>query len=144
VLALQRVRMFSELDPEDLERVAAATREIRYEPGEVVFAEGQTGDEMLLIVGGEVEVTTSSAGARRHIETYGPGEPVGELALLTGGPRSADVHAGEEGAHGLLLTGSDLSSVLAERPEVALRMLGTLAERLARQTPAPRSGSLPQ
>jgi hypothetical protein len=134
VLALQRVRMFSELDPEDLERMGAATREVRYEPGEPIFVEGNAGDEMILIIAGDVEVSTVRESVRRHIAAYGPGEPVGELALLSGRARSADVHAGETGAHCLILSGSDLVSVLEERPEVALRMLATLAERLARQT----------
>jgi CRP-like cAMP-binding protein len=65
---------------------------------------------------------------------------VGELALLTGEPRSADVHAGEEGLRGLALSMTDLMSVLEERPTVAIGMLGTLASRLIEQTQASEAG----
>jgi CRP-like cAMP-binding protein len=54
--------------------------------------------------------------------------------LLTGRSRSADVHAGEDGARGLALSASDLMTVLEERPTVAMGMLGTLASRLIEQT----------
>ena len=134
VLALQRVHMFSELDPEDLDLIARATTESSYEPAAPVYLRGEPGEELLLIVEGSAVVTTGEGSERRLIETYGPGEQVGELALLTGGARSADVHAGEEGLRGLALSNSDLMSVLEERPAVSLGMLGTLAKRLIEQT----------
>jgi hypothetical protein len=56
------------------------------------------------------------------------------LAVLVGGRRVADVDAGETGLHGLALTGSDLLSILEERPTVGMGMIGTLATRLAEQT----------
>jgi len=140
VLVLQRVHMFSELDPEDLALIAATTAEVVYEPTEPVYVVGDAGSEMLVIVDGSAVVTMGSGRDQHVIHTYGPGEHVGELALLTGEPRSADVHAGEEGLRGLALSMTDLMSVLEERPTVAIGMLGTLASRLIEQTQASEAG----
>jgi HEAT repeat protein len=128
VVALQQVPMFAEIDAEDLERVALVTTERRYGPDEPVFAYGTVGDEMLVIIAGQVEVRRPG-GAR--IRSYGPGQHVGELALLSGRPRAADVIAGPDGVHGLVLGEGELRAILEERPEVAMAMLATLAERLA-------------
>jgi len=134
IMMLQRTRMFSELDPEDLDLVARASTIRIFDPGETIFTAGDEGDGMLLIVRGEAVVTVGSESKRRVVQTYGAGEPVGELALLLGQPRSANVHAGSRGVMGLVLSSADLLSVLEERPVVALGMLRTLARRLIDQT----------
>jgi CRP/FNR family cyclic AMP-dependent transcriptional regulator len=134
VLVLQRVPMFSELDPEDLESIARVATEVRFLPREPIYREGERGDELLVIVNGEVVVSKMEGSGPKPIAGYGPGEHVGELALLGGGVRSADVDAGERVVHGLVLDKTHLMSVLEERPEVAMGMLATLARRLVEQT----------
>lgn len=134
VLALQRVPMFSDLDPEDLEILARSTEEIAYEPGERIFSQGVRGTEALMIVDGSAIVSVTRDGQTRVVNQYGPGDSVGELALLGSGERSADVDAGEDGLHGILITKNDFISILEERPSVALGMLSTLAERIAEET----------
>ena len=134
VLALHAVSMFADLDPEDLELIASATTEVRFEPGEHIYRDGDPGSEMLVIVGGSAVVSKSKDGVSHVISNYGPGQIAGELALLVGGRRVANVDAGEDGLHGLVLTGADMLSILEERPTVGMGMLGTLATRLAEQT----------
>lgn len=134
VLVLQGVRMFSELDPEDLNLIARATQEEIYEPEAPIFVQGEIGDEMLVIVEGSAIVTVTHGSETRLVQTFGPGDHVGELSLLAGGPRSAHVHAGDQGVRALALSASDLLTVLEERPGVAMGMLGTLARRLIDQT----------
>lgn len=134
VLVLQRVPMFSDLDPEDLLLIAGASRESRFDAGELIYREGDPGTELLVIVDGMAVVSRLRHEQRRVIESYGEGDHVGELSLLYGGPRSADVHAGDDGLRGLLFTKADLLSILEERPSVALGMLSTLAARLVEQT----------
>lgn len=131
VLAIQRVPMFSQVDPEDLERIASVTTERHYEADEVVFSEGEEGEEMLLIIRGEVIISRERQGEIEFIRSYGPGNHVGELALLRRQPRAADVTAGSEGVHALVLRNPELHAILDERPGVAMSMLGTLAERIA-------------
>lgn len=134
VLALQGVAMFSDLDPEDLELLAGSATETLFEPREPIYREGVEGDEALVIVDGSAHVTVERDGQVIDINTYGAGDTVGELALLRAGVRSADVTAGDEGVHGLVITKEDLLSFLEERPSVAIGMLTTLAERLVEET----------
>ncbi len=134
VLALQRVHMFSELDPEDLEVLARSTSEVVYEPHELIYQEGTAGTEALMIVDGTAIVTVERDGETKSLAEYGPGDSVGELALLGSGMRSADVTAGKNGLHGVVITDSDFVSILEERPSVALGMLSTLAERIVDET----------
>lgn len=134
VIVLQQVPMFSELDPEDLDLVAGAMTEIQFEPRERIYSDGEPGEEMLVIVEGEAVVSKARDGSPQIIETYGAGDHVGELSLLRGGHRIADVDAGDSGLHGLVLSKADLLSILDERPAVAMGMLSTLATRLAEQT----------
>ncbi len=134
VLVLQRVDMFADLDPEDLALVAHSVRETHFDPGEVIYRQGEEGEELMVIVDGEAVVSTVADGERRLVSSYGPGEPIGELALLTNRGRSADVHAGANGLDALVMRKGDLIRVLEERPTVAMGMLGTLATRLFDQT----------
>ena len=131
VVAFQRVPMFGGIDPEDLERIATLFTERRYDSGELIFAWGAEGDEMLIIVEGEVTVSRPQEGSGGHIRTVRSGDYVGELSLLRGQPRAANVTAGPEGVRGLILRGAELHAILEERPEAAMAMLAALAERLA-------------
>lgn len=134
VLVLQRVPMFSELDPEDLLLIARSTEEAHFDEDEMIFREGEPGTDLLVVVSGTVVVSRLRDDERTMIQTYSEGEHVGELSLLYGGDRSADVQAGPGGVHGLVLSKTDLMSILEERSSVGLGMLGTLARRLVDQT----------
>ena len=127
VMALQGVPIFSDIDPEDLERIAEYASERHYQPEEAIYRYGAEGDEILVIISGEVEIRRPNG---EVIRTYGAGEPVGELAFLRRRPRAADVVAGSSEVHALALGAAELEEILEERPAVALAMLATLAERL--------------
>ncbi len=131
ILCLQQVAMFSELQPEDLRRVAENVEERRYARDEVIYRFGDPGDEMLVIASGRVRISKEVDGEVRLLRTYGEGEHVGELGLLRGAPRVGDVICDGEEVVGLALSSENLRSILMERPEAAI-MLGTLADRLGR------------
>jgi len=131
VIALSRVPLFSDLDPEDMERLAEVTSQRRYGADEMIYREGARGEEMLIILQGEAVASRSRDDEAKVIRTFGPGDHVGELALLRGQPRVSDVVAGPEGAQALALGKAEFQAILEERPEVALIMLGTLADRIA-------------
>ncbi|HEX2028802.1 MAG TPA: HEAT repeat domain-containing protein [Nitriliruptorales bacterium] len=134
ILVLQEVPMFSDLDPEDLERIAHISQERVYTPDEVVYREGEPGDEMLVIARGRVCIRKVVDGEPRLLRTFGPGEHVGELALLRGRPRASDVVAHEVEVRALAIRAPEFESILNERPGVAMAMLATLAERLGTST----------
>lgn len=81
-----------------------------YEPGEVVFEEGDVGDSLFMILSGEVAVSKRVGGEPRHIGTLGPGEYFGEMALLGSRPRSAGTRAATP-LDLLVLPGSDFSAL---------------------------------
>ena len=129
MLALRRVPLFAELAPEDLQRIAGSAVEHLYPAGEALVREGEPGDELVVIVEGTVSVLRADG---QLIRTYGPGDHIGELAVLRERPRAATVVADEGGVRGLMISGIGLKAVLRERPEAAMSMLATLAERLSR------------
>jgi HEAT repeat protein/ATP/ADP translocase len=133
MLFLRRVPLFSRLAPEDLQRIAATATERLYEPHEPLVEEGDLGDELVVIVEGDVMVVQTDGRDARLIRAYTVGDHVGELAILRAQPRVASVIACDEGVRGLVIGGDGLRAILEERPEAALAMLATLADRISTQ-----------
>ncbi len=133
MLFLRRVPLFGQLGPEDLQRLASTALERLYPAGEVVVREGDPGDELIVIVEGRVRVVHGEGANETFIRTYATGDHIGELAVLTDRPRAATVIADNLDVRGLVIDGMALRSILQERPEAAMAMLATLAERISRQ-----------
>jgi NADH dehydrogenase len=81
-----------------------------YEPGEVVFDEGDSGDSLYMILSGQVEVLKRVGGEQQAVRTLGPGEYFGEMALLGRHPRSAGTRA-LSALDVLVLPGSDFAAL---------------------------------
>ncbi|MBI4611644.1 MAG: cyclic nucleotide-binding domain-containing protein [Candidatus Rokubacteria bacterium] len=65
-----------------------------FEPGQVIFRQGDPGDDVYVVISGEVEVIRESPGAGEHVEArLGPGDFFGEMALIRTAPRMATVRA---------------------------------------------------
>jgi MFS family permease len=89
-LALLRSNpLFVPLPLTALDRLAESLAPVAYAQGDVVMRKGEPGDHYLLIAGGEVDVSDDG----RHLRTCGPGDGVGEIALLRRVPRTATVVA---------------------------------------------------
>ena len=89
---LQRVPLFSGLDPRELETIARTVHERTFQPGETVAEENQGGVGFFIIRDGEAIVTVGGNEVRR----LGSGDHFGEIALITEGPRTATVTASSE------------------------------------------------
>lgn len=89
VARLVELAPFESSAPQELKRLAAASDEVVFEAGETLCREGQQGQELFVIVDGEVEVVRGDDA----IAVIGPGRLVGELAVLDGQERSATVRA---------------------------------------------------
>jgi HEAT repeat protein len=133
MLFLRRVPIFGQLAPEDLQRIASTATERLYPPNESLVREGELGDELIVIVEGSVRVVHGEGEEARFVRTYEAGDHIGELAVLTDRPRAATVIADGEGVRGLVIAGEGLRSILRERPDAAMAMLTTLAERISVQ-----------
>jgi CRP-like cAMP-binding protein len=133
MLELRRVPLFERLHPEDLQRVAAVADERSFAPGTTIVTEGEVGNELFVILEGRVRVERREAdGSTREIRTYDPGDHFGELAVLLERPRVASVVADGD-VRTLVIGGDGLTAILRERPEAAMVMLQTLAERISQQ-----------
>ncbi len=87
---LRELELLRECSDAEMDRVAAVARnELRFEPGDVLYEEGDPARDCYLIVEGETEITVSG----RFLGSSGPGESVGEMGLLHQGPRTATVVA---------------------------------------------------
>jgi putative ABC transport system ATP-binding protein len=86
---LKGVEAFKNLTPHELTNVAERMTRRQYLPGEIIIHEGEVGEELFLISEGEVEVDREG----REVARLGPGDFFGELALMSGNPRNANVVA---------------------------------------------------
>ncbi|HEY7966451.1 MAG TPA: FAD-dependent oxidoreductase [Solirubrobacteraceae bacterium] len=93
-----------------------ATTQAHYEEGETIFAEGDSGDSLFMIIAGEVEVLKRFGDEQRAVGTLGAGEYFGEMALLGRDPRSATARALTP-LDVLVLQASDFSALAGSLPE---------------------------
>jgi CRP-like cAMP-binding protein len=123
---LRKAPLFAELDDDELERVASACAEFEVPAGHVLIEHGQPGSGMFCITEGTVSVELPAGPVE-----LGPGEFVGELALLADGiTRVARVRATSP-VRGLALGRAAFAELLDRDPHVAVCMLPVLARRLA-------------
>ncbi len=97
--------------------------------GTVLFQEGEPGDRMFVIQTGRVQIVKRVGEVRFPLATLGPGDCVGEMALLDGQPRSADAVATEDSTL-LVVEQGTFESLIRENGEVAVRIMRKLSERL--------------
>ncbi len=121
---------FSSLLPDELDELAASAETLYWSRGQIVFEEGEQGNECFLLHTGAVKVVRRFPDGRRvTLARMGPGSVVGELALFNGERRSATVEAVEPTV-AVALAGERVMSLLRGDAEAALSVAVGLAERL--------------
>jgi CRP/FNR family transcriptional regulator, cyclic AMP receptor protein len=127
---LAGVPVFSTLEPADLERIAQLAVPREFEPGEVVFREGDSSDTCYVVREGRARaVRTHRAGRTITLASFGPGDIFGELALFEDERRSATVEAIQRtSVVGVL--GPDMRRLLHEHAAMGARMVIALGRRL--------------
>lgn len=100
-----------------------------FQPGTVLFEEGQPGDYMYVVQAGEVEIRRQVGETQRVLAVLLAGEFFGEMAILNGRPRSATAVVRTD-ARLLVIEGKTFEAMLRARPEIALRIIKTIAARL--------------
>lgn len=126
---LQRVPLFQELDDHTLREIANAAVEQRWEPGQEIVRQGDTGVGMFIVRSGKVEIVQEHDGKTEKVRDLGPGEVFGDMALLDEFPRSATVRAIEPTTC-LGLTRWHFRGILESHPQIALKLLPILTKRL--------------
>jgi CRP/FNR family transcriptional regulator, cyclic AMP receptor protein len=120
---LAKLPLFGELDHHDLSHVAGWVTEQRFVEGDVLIEEGSLPTDVFLIESGTVDVTHDE----KLIATLGPGDVVGEVALLDPQRRTATVTA-TSAVRAVALSVDDFASMDQEMPEIT-RQLRAIAER---------------
>ena len=127
---LGRVPAFSTLEASDLQRIAEVAVPRAFEPGQMVFREGDASDTCYVVREGHMRaVRTHGDGRTITLATFGPGDIFGELAMFEDERRSATVEAIEPtGVVGVL--GPDMRRLMGEHPVIAARLVVALGRRL--------------
>ena len=127
---LKRAPLFQGLEDEAAGALSAAMSTIQLAKGAVLFREGDTGDQLYVVVSGKMKLGRSgSAGRENLLAVLGPGQMFGELSLFDPGPRSTTATAVTR-TELRSLDHSELVRWLDGRPEVARGLLAQLAGRL--------------
>jgi CRP/FNR family cyclic AMP-dependent transcriptional regulator len=126
--------LFRGLSADDLAAVAAAAIEVEFPADRVIARQGEIGTGFFVVVEGSVNVIRDGT----LVATLGHGEFFGELSVLDGGPRIAQVVAAVP-TRCLALASWDFERVLREQPGIALAVLRVVAGRLREMSPDHRT-----
>ena len=133
---VRKAPLFTALDDAAAASLRASMDSVKIAKGSVLFAEGDEGDHLYVIVEGKLKLGTSSGDGRENLlSILGPGEMFGELSLFDPGPRTSTATAVTD-AKLLSLGQEKLIPWLADNPQVALQLLARLAQRLRRTNEA--------
>ncbi len=131
MIALRGAPVFSRLAPEHLVELARASREDFYDSDESLCVEGESGNEVFILLSGEVSILRrDNEGEDRMVGTESVGTLIGEMAVLDPSPRAATVIARAGGVRVLRLNGEAFREALEDDPAIASGVIRTLAQRL--------------
>ena len=122
---LAELELFSSCSKKDLQTIAKSSTEVDVLAGATIVEQGDMGTEAFVILDGEAVVKRNG----RKIASLTAGDAIGELSLLDRGPRTAYVEAVTD-MRLLRINSKDFSSLLKETPDLAMKMLASLAGRV--------------
>jgi CRP/FNR family transcriptional regulator, cyclic AMP receptor protein len=125
VLFLKSIDLFRALPGEELAQIAEIAEEQPFAAGEQVFAEGEPGDALYLVVEGAVKVHQG----QRQLAHLGVRDVFGEMAVLDSEPRAASVTAVKDAVL-LKIARDDFRDILQERPDIGMGVIKVLSRRL--------------
>ena len=131
--ALKAVPLFSSLDEEQLAYVARHLRPMKFAERDIIVHRGAPGDALFILVSGRVKVAYLDDEDETIIAVMRTGDFFGELSVLDGEKRSADVVA-LEATEVLVLAAADFHECIQAYPAIALSLLQQLAARVRRDT----------
>ena len=136
---LRKVPLFSRLGRPEIERLLAEAREIDAPDGQVLARQGESGQEFFVVLAGNVIV----AREEQQLARLGPGDFLGEIALLDGRPRTASATA-DGPTRLLVLDHRQFDALLDEFPSIARQVVHSLVERIRRTVTVPQFGIFAQ
>jgi CRP/FNR family cyclic AMP-dependent transcriptional regulator len=122
---LKRVPLFAGCSKKELEHVARIADEIDFRPGKTLIKEGTPGREFFVLAEGTAEISRKG----RKIDSAGPGDFFGEMALLADQPRNATVTTTSP-VDALVVSARSFRALVEDNPLIALKVMRAVADRL--------------
>lgn len=126
------IPLFISLGRLEIARLVPSLQQLDLAVGETLFQEGDKGDALFIIVSGSVHIRKQSGGEELTVARLGAGDHFGEMALLSGAPRSATAVAAEPLSL-LKLSRPRFDALLKKHPSLAAHLANTLANRFSNQ-----------
>jgi len=136
---LRRVPLFNGLGRREIERLGELADEIDVPDGQVLTRQGESGHEFFVVVSGHVTVARDE----QRLARLGPGQFLGEIALIDGRPRTANATA-DGPARLLVVNHPAFDSLLEEFPTISRQIVQALVERIRRTVTVPQFGIFAQ
>ena len=121
---LRKVPLFSACSKKELRRIAAIADELEFREGKVLTRQGGPGREMFILLDGTVKVERNGV----QVNVLGPGDFLGEGALVLGKPRNATITA-TTALRALVISDVNFKQLLGEDPRISTKVHETLAAR---------------
>lgn len=129
---LARAGIFQGIEPTAVEALSSALEPVEFPRAHVIFAEGEPGDRLYIIVSGKVKIGRRSADGRENLlAVFGPSDMFGELSIFDPGPRTSTATTVTE-VHAVTMDRAALHEWIGKRPEIADQLLRVIARRLRR------------
>jgi CRP/FNR family transcriptional regulator, cyclic AMP receptor protein len=126
---IRKVPLFARCSRAELKEIALLADEIDLHEGKEMTREGAPGREFFVLLDGTADVKKNS----RRVNTLGPGDFFGEIALVSREPRTATVIATSP-VRALVITDRSFRRLLDDAPQVQTKVMEAMAERLAPET----------
>lgn len=126
---LSQSELFSRIGEDSLEKIQQRFKRVTFEADDLLCRENEIGDKMFIIVDGEVTILKNTAWGQRELNRRYSGEVVGEMSLISHGPRSATVKAVTR-TECMCLDQTDFDQVMSTDIHIAYRLAEILSQRL--------------
>jgi len=130
---LSKVDLFANVAPRRLKLLALASSRVLFAAGQDLCVEGDEGNEAFILISGDAEVKVTTPSGVATVARLKRNDIVGEMAILRDMPRTATVTAASD-VKTLRIGKQDFLNLMREFPEVAVAVMRSLADRLARTT----------
>ena len=131
---INKIPAFNGLSEEQLKEIRGIAVDRRFDKSEIIFSEGDEGNGFYVVVDGQVKIfKLSPEGKEQILHIFGPGDPVGEVAVFAGRsfPANADAITA---ARLLFFPRTAFLDLIAANPSLAMKMLAVLSMRLRKFT----------
>ncbi|MGH3781231.1 MAG: Crp/Fnr family transcriptional regulator [Pseudonocardiaceae bacterium] len=124
--------IFQGVEPSAAQALRTALEPVNFPRAHVIFAEGELGDRLYIIVSGKVKIGRKSADGRENLlAVFGPSDMFGELSIFDPGPRTSTATTVTE-VQAVTMDRTALREWITKRPEIAEQLLRVIARRLRR------------